>query len=999
MVLPIRMPAVCPIVVGRESQLAALDARLRAARAGQGQTVLLAGEAGIGKSRLVAEARAWAAAEGTVILEGRCFEPDRALPYAPLLDLLRAHLAGQPLDTVARDLAPVASDLVRLLPELARALPEVAPAMSLDSEQDRRRLVRALAWLVTRLAAARPVLVIVEDLHWSDEASLDVLLALARRLAALPVALLLTYRSDEINPGLRHALALLERERLAAEIALARLSPSDVDAMLRAIFDQPRPIRADFLHALYELTDGNPFFIEEVVGALIAAGDIFRAGGRWERRDLGQLRIPRSVQDAVLRRLAALRPEADRMLRLAAVAGRSFDFAILQALTGHDEQELLGLLRELVAAQLVVEESAERFAFRHALTRRAIYTALLIRERRALHLAVARAMERLGAATPEAYLADLAYHFAAGEAWAEALDYGARAGERALALYAPRAAAEHFTRALDAAARLDVAPPTHLYRERGQALAMLGEFDRARDDHEAVLTRTRSDGDRRAEWRALLDLGELWAGYDYARAGEFFARARDLAGTLDDPLALGESLAQLGNWYLNTERVDAAEASLQAALALCERAGDRRGVARTVDLLGTVSDIAGDIAEMRRRYERAAALFRALGDRQALASTLATMLLAGGAYIFEAVAVPPHLAPEQIAREAEESLALARAIDWRAGEAYTLLNLANHLGARGEYGRALTCARDGLAIAREIDHREWMTHGEWTHAVLFTDLLAFPRAQEHLERAHALARESGSLHWLSLMAAYRAEGLVARGDLDGAGALLAGIAADLPTRTLGQRRVWTARAKLMLACADPAGALDIVARLFANAASLTGEHDIPLLALLRGEALLALGRHEEAEAPLRAALRVATDRDLRPLRWRSHLLLGRLDGARGRDADARAHFQSAGEVVADLATALPDDLRGDFLARATALLPAGLARAARPGPATLTARERDVAALVARGLSNRDIAAALSIGERTVETHVGNVLGKLGFGSRAQIAAWVVAADAGRAPA
>lgn len=267
----------------------------------------------------------------------------------------------------------------------------MTPARPLDPEEDRRRLVRALVWLVTRLAAARPVLVIVEDLHWGDDASLEALLALARRVADLPIALLLTYRSDETGSGLGHALALLERERLATEIALGRLSPADVDAMLRAIFDQPRPIRADFLHALYDLTDGNPFFIEEVVRALIAAGDIFRTGGRWERRSLAQLRIPRSVQDAVLRRVRTLSPEAGRVLHLAAVAGRSFDFAILQALTGRDERDLLELFRELVAAQLVVVESAERFTFRHALTRQAIYATLLIRERRALRLTVARA--------------------------------------------------------------------------------------------------------------------------------------------------------------------------------------------------------------------------------------------------------------------------------------------------------------------------------------------------------------------------------------------------------------------------------------------------------------------------------------------------------------------------------------------------------------------------------------------------------------------------------
>src|SRR5262249_39241310 len=147
---------------------------------------------------------------------------------------------------------------------------------------------------------------------------------------------------------------------------LPRLTPSEVDAMLRAIFDQPQPIRADFLHTICDLTDGNPFFIEEVVRSLIAEGGIFRSGRHWERRDLAQLQIPRSVQDAVLQRTARLSPEEGRLLRLAAVAGRRFDFAVLQALTGEEEGRLVALVQPLVAAQLVVEESADRFAFRHA---------------------------------------------------------------------------------------------------------------------------------------------------------------------------------------------------------------------------------------------------------------------------------------------------------------------------------------------------------------------------------------------------------------------------------------------------------------------------------------------------------------------------------------------------------------------------------------------------------------------------------------------------------
>jgi tetratricopeptide (TPR) repeat protein len=616
MATPFNTPPVCPVTVGRAPYLAALDAQLDATRTGRGGVAILAGEAGVGKSRLVAEARARAAQRDMSILEGRCFEPDRTLPYAPLLDLLRTHLGAQPSGATARDVAAAAPELVWLLPELARLLPDVIPATPLDPEQDRRRLAHAFLRLTAQLAAARPLLLVVEDLHWSDDASLDLLLHLARRLATHPIVLLLTYRSDEVNPGLLHMLALLDRERLASELALPRLTPADVDAMLRAIFDQPQPIRADFLRAVHDLTDGNPFFVEEVIRSLVAGGDIFRAGGRWERRALAQLRIPRSIHDAVLRRTRQLSAEAASVLRLAAVAGRCFDFAELQALTGHSDAHLFDLVRELVAAQLVVEESADRFAFRHALTRQAIYAELLARERRALHLAIAETMERLHAGILESSLADLSYHFAAGEAWAKAMEYGERAGAHALSLFAPEAAVEHFTRALDARAHLAIAPSPDLHRERGRALSLLGDFERALGDYRAVLELARAAGDRLAEWQALIELGGLWAGYDFARAGQHFEQALALAHTLDRPEAEAESLAQLGIWHLNDERTDEAERCLQSALVCFAQAGDRLAVARTLDLLGTVSDIAGDVAAMRQRCEQAAALYRELGDHR-----------------------------------------------------------------------------------------------------------------------------------------------------------------------------------------------------------------------------------------------------------------------------------------------------------------------------------------------------------------------------------------------
>ena len=182
-------------------------------------------------------------------------------------------------------------------------------------------------------------------------------------------------------------------------------------------FDMRRFLHRELLEALYTLTEGNPFFVEEILSSLIAAGDIFYVRGYWNRRAGTQVSIPQSVQDAVQQRTAHVSEEARYVLTLAAVAGRHFDFALLQQLTQYEEHQLLLLMKELVSAQLVVEESADQFAFRHALTRRAIYTQLLARERSLLHLTIAQTMEHQASATTDAHLEDLAYHFYQASTW------------------------------------------------------------------------------------------------------------------------------------------------------------------------------------------------------------------------------------------------------------------------------------------------------------------------------------------------------------------------------------------------------------------------------------------------------------------------------------------------------------------------------------------------------------------------------------------------------
>ncbi len=984
---------VCPVMIGHAAQLDIIRQRIDSVTSGPGQSVLIASEAGVGKSRLAAEAKTYAAERGFVLLQGTCFPQDSACPYAPLLDLLRARFTAGALpaavvDRFARELAP-------LLPDLVPLPADPPPILALDPTQQQRRLFNALVSCLTPATTSQPVLVIVEDLHWSDESSLDFLLYLLRRSNAQPVLLIGTYRSDEVGPRLGRWLAHLEREHLSQELRLAALTRDEVAAMLRAIFALPRPVRVETLDTIYTLTEGNPFFVEELLKSLIAAGDIFYADGIWNRKPMETVRIPRSLNDAVEQRVAQLSVEARQVLVLAAVVGRRFDFVLLQRLAHRDEGELLPLLKELIVAQLVVEESAERFAFRHALTRQAIYAGLLARERAALHRTIAEAAERSYVDALDPHVADLAYHYFEAGSWERALEYARRAGERAQVLGAPLAAVEQYTRALAAASALATASTPALYLARGHAYEILGDFDHARADYEQGLHLAHDAHDGAAKWQGMLDLGQLWAGRDYQQTGIWFHRARDLAQTLDAPGLLAQSLNRLGNWHVNIGQSDAGLRLHEQALALFEAEDDRQGMADTLDLLGMANGLYGDMHSSVRQFGRAIELYHTLSNSAGLSSALTSRAMFSGG-VNSGPIISAYRSFEDCARDLAEALRLARQIDWSAGQAYAEYTAGQVFEAFGDFGTALTHARAGLQIAISIEHRQWIAATYKALGRIFVAMLAPEQAIHNLRAGLSLACALGSDVFIGEITDSLALAYLLRHDLSQAEATLAAaLPRDQIPRSFAERRMTLAWGELALAQDASDRALRIAEQLIESAPGAARGQPIPALLKLKGAALLALRRVDAAVQVLEQARRAAEAQGLRPLLWQILRALGQTQQRLGWRKEARHTFAAAREIVGVLAATIDAaDLRDQFVRTALASLPQELpptpqrAEAERFGG--LTERERAVAALIAQGKSNQEIATALVVSKRTVETHVGNIMAKLGATTRAHVVAWAI---------
>jgi len=662
-----------------------------------------------------------------------------------------------------------------------------------------------------------------------------------------------------------------------------------------------------------------------------------------------------------------------------------------------EESHLLAFMKELVAAQLVREEAPDQFVFRHALTREAVYAELLAGERRSLHRRIAETIEQ-GVSPPsilDAQLVDLASHFYEAGIWSKAAEYGQRAGERALILYAPRAAAEHLTRTLDALSHLGGTPPAVVVRARGQAYETIGEFERARADYERTLEIAQQTQNGTMQWKSLLDIGFLWAERDYSQAGQWFQRALDLAQGLADPKLHARSLNRFGNWLVNTGRVADGLHTHQEALGMFETLQDQEGMAETFDLLGMADGIYGDTVQAVEQYDRAIASLRALSDRQGLISSLTTRVAYASLSWVEttySVGAPP----EHCSRDIMEALHLARQVDSLTGLAYVEWNAGLAFASFGEFGRGLTHAQESVRIASEIQHAQWLAAAYFTLGRVYLSLLEANLAVQALETGLALARDIGSAWWVGNITAYLARACLLQGALPRAEAVLQAVMArSEPPTNSPERRICWAWGELALAGDEAEVALDVADRLLASAPGATKEQPIPWLLKLKGEALGALSRREEALQVLVEARRGALARQEQPLLWQIHRALGRQHRRLKQEDQAQVNFTAAREGIESLAQAIDDDyLREHFLHAALSTLPrekpVSPNRAAKEAFGGLTEREREVVWLIAQGKSNREIADTLVVAKRTVETHINNILYKLNLTSRAQIVVWAV---------
>jgi predicted ATPase/class 3 adenylate cyclase len=932
-------------LVGRDAELDSLRRSVERLRSGHGQIVCLIGEAGLGKSRLIQVLRdEWIATlppsrsggGWNRWIEMGAASYDTSRPYGMLKHQIRQFAAVHPSDP--RQL--VREKLARTLevfpdPERSRMLDTYLALLGvqtgesdgvvLGGEAFKRELFAATLEATRAQAAERPTVYVIDDLHWADPATVELLDHVLQLVVTHPILFLFATRPYRRTPGWRITeTAAAQYADCYTELLLQPLTASEgnalVDALL-AVDDLPGRLR----ELILTKAEGNPFFVEEVVRTFIDRGileqDRSDGAALWRVTVDGlaqQLTIPDTVQALLVARIDQLEERAQHTLQLAAVIGRTFQYRVLQDVSPEPAEldRHLNTLRSMDLIFQLREAPEPEYSFRHTLTQEAAYNSILIKRRRKFHRWVGEAMERLHADNPVEHAAVLAYHFDAARDDKRGLRYSTMAGDAAARLYANTEAAEQYGRAIEIAKRMELPGEqlVALYDCRGRVLEMSGRYDDALSNYRQLEAFGREHGDRALELAALIPQATLHSTFtvkfDPPRGRTLSERALRLARELDDPQAQAKIYWNLMLLEIYTD------GDPRQAVEYGERS---LGIAREHELLEEQAYALHDLTRayaangQRRKaleaLEEAAQRWRHLGNLPMLADNLAT---AAGAYSY----IGDY---ERALQVGGEALSLSREIGSAWGQAYSLIMVAPVYLDRGEMGRAISAWEEGLRLAQQANFAGPLVFSRADLAQaygLMGDLdRAFELAYQALDRADGLETlqmrpyAEAALAWLHLQ----------RGDLDAANQALDHI--RLESTTLNSELVFraaaaTIEAEVALVNQDYERALVIAERTLAN---MRASQLYPFLAdilLQRGRALRRLGRTDDAREAMAEARAEAEALPARRVLWR---ILAAMASVAAEDGDAEREkvlYREAREIVAFIADhAGTAELRACFLSR------------------------------------------------------------------------------------
>jgi tetratricopeptide (TPR) repeat protein len=534
-------------LVGRANELAEARKLWQRAREGRGHAVLLSGEPGAGKTRLGREITIQAALDCALVLTGGCYEYEAATPYLPFVEAFRRWVREEKDDDKLREtLSDAAIQIAKLAPEIETRLGPFPERNQLAPHEERLLFFDAVVQVFSNIARRQSLLFYADDLHWADRGTLWLLGHLLRQLRNEQVLIVGAYREAELDRAHPLAKSLVDwnRERLITRIVLRRFSTAETADQLGALLGES--VSGEFAIAVHRETEGNPFFVEEVLKALIETGSVRRESGRWKRCDMDQLLIPQSVKEAIGHRLDRVSRECNEVLRVSAVLGKVFAFEELTAASEQTEDELLDALDEAVDAQLIVSGTGESFSFTHDKIREVLYEELNPIRRRRLHRHVAEALER-NCDKVACAVEKLAHHYIQAGDHEHGLRYAKQAAAEAERVFAFDEAIAAYGRARDCAEALGSVAEQLAQEEAIGKVYMLHAETAAAGEHFERALALASDPATRARLQCQAAASLVTTGDQ--RGIEYVRQALEFLDPIASPLETANALSTEGRFH------------------------------------------------------------------------------------------------------------------------------------------------------------------------------------------------------------------------------------------------------------------------------------------------------------------------------------------------------------------------------------------------------------------------------------------------------------------
>jgi tetratricopeptide (TPR) repeat protein/tRNA A-37 threonylcarbamoyl transferase component Bud32 len=710
---------------------------------GEGGLIFLCGEAGIGKTRLARELRAYARLRGMQVLYGRCpalFRMDGVPPYVLWSEVLRDYLEASSPEQLYRVVGFYPAEVAKLVPELKQRLAAIPQSLPISPEHERDRLFEAVSQFIINVSREGPLLVVLDDLQWTDQTSLLLMHYLARGIYKAPLLLLGAYREtdvDEKHP-LSPVLTELNRERLLQSVSLKRMSSNDVSEMIKRILEQDE-VPKEFCELVYEKTRGNPFFVEEVVKSLREDEVIFREEDKWKFKQVSKIEFPKTVKGVIKARISRLDDECQNILTMASFVGNDFDFDALHAVTDIEENKLLELMEKLLRTGLVKESvirGQDIYCFADVVVRDVVHEEVSHLRHNKLHDSVGNALEKVYSKNIDQHFGELAYHFLEGGDKEKALQYFLKAGEKAQRIYAHSEALSYLEHALELLEEKEnnLGQKVKIIEKLGDLKAWMGEADAGMEYWIRALTLWNKSGDKRNI--AGLHAKMAWWLWNVSgnkeKAAEHHRMALEILEKEPESVELASLYEDISHMLWRTGESAEALSWAQKALKLAERLDASEVLAWCYNDLGVLNVKLGESEKALQYYEQGLKI--ALEKNFAFATTLYNNLCDFYFGIGEL---------QKMFETAKEGSELARKLGNPYGLVWIDTMLASSYALMGDTQTAFPMLEDVVALDKRTKNTSHLSYAIGILGVAYCWLGEWDKSLQCLMEARDLAKEIG----------------------------------------------------------------------------------------------------------------------------------------------------------------------------------------------------------------------------------------------------------------